>query len=164
MNKFKPTVVALAVIGVFIVSNTALSAEPAYGTNSGENSIAIGTSTKAEGILGIAIGSGNASNAAASASGEASIAIGMSTVSSGNKTVALGSSAQATGGSAVALGPLSIALADLSIAVGRGSVADRSGSVTGFSFNGEADSTIKWKFTVGAFSVGSNAVSRELPG
>ena len=121
MNKFKPTVVALAVMGSFVFSGVASSGEPIYGDNKGQSSIALGYGSSATDYESIAIGVNS------QAQGNRSTSLGGSATSIGMNSIAIGNWTSTRGTGSAVLGPSANAVGDNSLALGAGA---RVGSYT----------------------------------
>jgi autotransporter adhesin len=88
------------------------------GSAIGDESLALGESSKASGTYSTALGAGS------EASGEASIALGVASTSSGSSSTAVGAGSEASGRSSVALGVASEATEDDTVSVGSGNEDD----------------------------------------
>jgi len=109
------------------------------------NSIAAGTSVTANGSNAVAVGYNSTAD---------------------NSAVAIGDTAAAKE-NAVAIGKNTKADAEGSIALGKGSQADRSGGTTGWdpkTGTTSTQSSLAWKSTEGALSIGNGSVSRQITG
>ena len=99
------------------------------------------------------------------ANGNNAVAVGYNSTAD-NSAVAVGDTAVASE-NAVAIGKNTKASVEGSIALGKGSEADRSGGITGWdpkTGTTSTSSSLSWKSTEGALSVGSGSVSRQITG
>lgn len=99
------------------------------------------------------------------ANGNNAVAAGYNSTAD-NSAVAVGDTAVASE-NAVAIGKNTKASVEGSIALGKGSEADRSGGITGWdpkTGTTSTSSSLSWKSTEGALSVGSGSVSRQITG
>jgi len=145
-------------------------------------SVVVGTSSEAEN-LGVSFGHGNKVIGSNSGGGQRGLALGNYLTVKGEEAVAVGTNASATANWAIAMGKNSKAEKETAmafgydshakvfggVALGSWSVADTEAGVSGYDPStkaGSTDTSVAWKSTVGAVSVGdaSKGITRQITG
>jgi len=145
-------------------------------------SVVVGTSSEAEN-LGVSFGHGNKVIGSNSGGGQRGLALGDYLTVKGEEAVAVGTNASATANWAIAMGKNSKAEKETAmafgydshakvfggVALGSWSVADTEAGVSGYDPStkaGSTDTSVAWKSTVGAVSVGdaSKGITRQITG
>ena len=145
-------------------------------------SVVVGTSSEAEN-LGVSFGHGNKVIGSNSGGGQRGLALGNYLTVKGEEAVAVGTNASATANWAIAMGKNSKAEKETAmafgydshakvfggVALGSWSVADTEAGVSGYDPStkaGSTDTSVAWKSTVGAVSVGdaSKGIIRQITG
>jgi autotransporter adhesin len=141
--------------------------QQAYAT--GDNSTAIGTMTNVDADWNVAHQgqwrqAGNQSTAIgayAGSWGDYSTSVGTFSKTEGYMATAVGYASKANSKYGTALGDFAEAKADWGVAIGASSVADREGGIVG-AFAPEGADSLTWRANVGAVSVGSATLTRQI--
>ena len=141
--------------------------QQAYAT--GDNSTAIGTMTNVDADWNVAHQgqwrqAGNQSTAIgayAGSWGDYFTSVGTFSKTEGYMATAVGYASKANSKYGTALGDFAEAKADWGVAIGASSVADREGGIVG-AFAPEGADGLTWKANVGAVSVGSDTITRQI--